>query len=95
MDKWCRYCAHDHAMHTDELGPGCSIVLALITDQAEPIEGLLPEPDDGRFSLPSRMVCLLFRPCERGGCTGDPGAEDRAERVAEVTGYWRSKASAS
>jgi hypothetical protein len=89
MDKWCSYCANDHGMH-DDSGPGCPIIVDLMSVHPEGWrwpEPWLPEPDDGRFFLPSRMVCGMFKPCD--DCGGDPGAEDRVERVAEVTAYWR------
>lgn len=91
---WCAYCVHDHTMHTDE-GGGCDLFLAGAmlagTDDWRWPEAWLPEPDDGRFSLPSRMVCSMFTPCHEGDCTGDPGAGDRSERVVEVTGYWQQR----
>lgn len=90
--RWCAYCVHDHDMHT-EAGGGCDLFLvgAMLAGDADwqwP-EAWLPEPDDGMFSLPSRMVCGQFKPCTEGTCTGDPGAMERAERVAEVTAYWQ------
>ena len=92
MEKWCRYCSRDHGQHTDEPGEadgGCHLILDAMLGNAWP-EAWVPEPDDGRFFLPSRMICSAFTPCEP--CGGDPGAEDRAERVAEVTAYWRERA---
>ena len=93
--KWCAYCVHDHTMHTGE-GGGCDLFMvgAMLagTDDWQWPEAWLPEPDDGTFFLPSRMICALFQPCHEGDCTGDPGAADRAERVVEVTGYWQRKA---
>jgi hypothetical protein len=85
--KWCRHCARDHNIHLDH-GPGCDLFATAFFDEGWP-EGWIPEPDDGRFFLPSRLVCTAFTPCEE--CGGDPGAEDRAERVAEVTAYWRDR----
>jgi hypothetical protein len=85
--KWCRYCANDHTMHgVDPLGPGCGLWAAALIHEWP--EGWIPEPDDGKFYLPSRLVCLAFTPCEP--CGGDPGAGERAERLAEVTEYWKS-----
>lgn len=86
MSKWCNFCARDHEMHT-ETGPGCGLIAASMVDEWP--EGWIPEPDDGQFSLPSRLVCTAFIPCEP--CGGDPFAEPRAERVAEVTAYWRAR----
>ena len=94
MDKWCEHCAHDHDMHLPNMsGPGCSIIASCMLADADDYpeawpEAWLPEPDDGAFSLPSRLVCLHFTPCEP--CGGDPGAEARAERVAEVKAYWEA-----
>ena len=96
--KWCDYCAHDHMMHgTDGHGPGCDILIGYMLgvhdkDWRWP-EAWLPEPDDGQFALPSRMCCLMFTPCEP--CGGDPGELERAERVAQVEAYWRSRWSRS
>lgn len=87
IDKWCRYCARDHEVHT-ETGPGCGLMTTAMFGDEWP-EGWVPEPDDGRFFLPSRMVCMAFTPCE--DCGGDPGADARAERVAEVTAYWAGR----
>ena len=95
--KWCAFCVHDHDMHGDNPMGGCELFLvgALYVgwhpDWQWP-EAWLPEPDDGQFFLPSRMVCGMFKPCTKGDCTGDPGAAERAERVAEVTAYWKGKA---
>lgn len=92
MGKWCDYCANDHGMHADLNEPYCPIIGAAMLAQDYPAdwpEAWLPEPDDGSFSLPSRMVCASFQPCTNEGCHGDPGAIDRAERVTEVTAYWR------
>ena len=93
MDAWCRYCANDHTSHIGEYSDGgCHVVLWMMTAEQNDTfpECLLPEPDDGKFALPSRMVCTLFAPCEP--CGGDPGAADRAQRVAEVVAYWKERA---
>lgn len=90
---WCDYCAHDHGIHADTV-PGCDLVLnSMIAEKGEAVnvEAWVAEPDDGRFFLPSRMICLRFEPCHQGSCTGDPGAVERAERVAEVQAYWRDR----
>ena len=93
-DAWCEHCVHDHDMHgPDGSGPGCDImlgqVIATYNDYPEAWpEAWLPEPDDGQHFLPSRLVCLHFSPCEP--CGGDPGARERAERVAEVKAYWEA-----
>lgn len=93
MSRWCAYCFHDHSMHDpDPEGPGCEIVTYLMLGEGHAPEALIPEPDDGRFALPSRMVCTRFEPCTEQDCKGDPGAEARAERVAGVTEYWRTRA---
>lgn len=92
--KWCRYCARDHGVHDYgdgfETGPICDLLTANMSARTWP-EAWIPEPDDGRFFLPSRMCCTAFTPC--APCGGDPGADDRAERVAEVTAYWRERES--
>ena len=85
MGAWCRHCTHDHAMHNGEYGPGCELIVNAYLDGPWP-EAWLPEPDDGRFFLPSRLICNRFAPCDP--CGGDPGTADRAERIAEVTAYW-------
>lgn len=101
MAKWCTYCARDHAMHMERGDDGewhecgdpadaCRLILASMCGEWP--EGWIPEPDDGSFSLPSRLICTAFTPCEP--CGGDPGAEARAERVAEVTVYWRDRGAA-
>lgn len=98
MDKWCRYCVHDHSMHgPNPQGPGCMLILNAMCppDDFQWPEAWLPEPDDGRFFLPSRMVCGMFTACHDDGCTGDPGADDRADRVNEVTEYWIERRRAS
>lgn len=90
MDKWCNYCARDHGMHRGNGGdPMCGLIGSAMLGGDEWPEGWIPEPDDGQFYLPSRMVCTAFTPCEP--CGGDPGAEARAERVAEVAAYWKAR----
>ena len=91
MDKWCGYCKRDHEMHGDNPSGGCSIILSHMVDHDVWPEAWLPEPDDGEFYLPSRMVCLAFESCTESGCNGDPGATDRLERLAEVTAYWQGR----
>lgn len=95
MSKWCAFCVHDHTSHDGTYTDGgCTIVLWMMTAEswsAYP-ECLIPEPDDGSFSLPSRMVCTKFQPCTEGRCEGDPGADDRVERVQQVIAYWRERA---
>lgn len=86
MGAWCRYCERDHEMHNDGPGPGCEIIASAMVDHDYWPEAWLPEPDDGHFFLPSRLVCGAFTPCN--DCGGDPGATERAERVAEVRAYW-------
>lgn len=90
MDKWCQYCANDHDIHTGD-GGGCDLIVQsmVMGDDWRWPDAWLPEPDDGKFYLPSRMVCGMFTPCEP--CGGDPGAEDRKERVAQVQVYWRNR----
>jgi hypothetical protein len=93
---WCAYCVHDHDVthRTEASGTGCSLLILVDLDNFDDggwPEAWIPEPDDGSFSLPSRLICGMFTPCTRDSCTGDPGAADRAERVAEVTAYWRSR----
>lgn len=95
MSKWCDYCAHDHASHDETYNPDglCQVIgLAMVERPFRWPEVWLPEPDDGSFSLPSRLICGQFEACTKGDCTGDPGAEERAERVVEVTAYWRDRA---
>lgn len=93
--KWCDYCAHDHGLHQgggDQ--PMCDLVFnSMVHEPGQPLnpEVWIAEPDDGRFFLPSRMICLRFTPCHGEGCSGDPGAVDRAQRVAEVKAYWRDR----
>jgi hypothetical protein len=93
-DKWCGYCVHDHDMHTGD-GGGCELFLvgAMLagTDEWRWPEAWLPEPDDGQFALPSRMICAMFKPCNKGDCMGDPGAEPRTKQITEVTAYWRNR----
>ena len=88
--KWCAYCVHEHEVHEGR-GPGCEIVCSVLLvrhgiDWRWP-EPWVPEPDDGENHLPSRLICGQFEPCAE--CGGDPEADTRAERVAEVTAYWR------
>jgi hypothetical protein len=98
IDRWCAFCVHDHGMsHNDIIGEGCDLIVTSMLPgfpgrEFPWPEAWLPQPDDGAFSLPSRMVCLQFKACREGECMGDPGAEARAERVAEVTVYWRDRA---
>lgn len=94
MDKWCAYCVHDHEVHAGG-GPGCGIICSALlagggNEWCWP-EAWLPEPDDGTYAVVPRVICGQFEPCTHGGCTGDPGADARAERVAEVTVYWRDR----
>lgn len=87
MAKWCHHCDRDHGMHNGGEERGCDLILMSMVDKWP--EGWIPEPDDGHYKLPSRLVCTAFTPCEP--CGGDPGAEERAERVAEVTTYWKGR----
>ena len=89
MSKWCRFCANDHGMHNGgDTEPMCDIIgMAMLREW--PGEAWLPEPDDGRFALPSRLCCLSFKAC--GECGGDPGAEDRQTRIDEVRSYWNGQ----
>lgn len=93
---WCDYCVHDHGMHEGQgEQPMCQLVLnSMIHVADEPLnpEAWVAEPDDGVYFLPSRMICLRFKPCHEGGCEGDPGEHDRAIRVSEVQAYWRERA---
>jgi hypothetical protein len=89
MNCWCNYCARDHSMHADNGEGGCDLILAAMFGDDDWPEGWIPEPDDDRFFLPSRLICTAFTPCEP--CGGDPGADDRGERVAEVTAYWKDR----
>jgi hypothetical protein len=90
MSKWCAYCTHDHEQHPGGSGDGGCMVLshAYFPEDFPWPEAWLPEPDDGRSFLPSRLICSMFEPCTQGACCGDPGAADRADRVAEVQGFW-------
>lgn len=92
MAKWCEYCVHDHGAHDQSYDPGtcCDLIgNSMVQRPFQWPEAWLPEPDDGSFSMPSRLCCLAFKPCTNGGCTGDPGEEARAGRVLEVQRYWR------
>lgn len=81
MGAWCSYCDL-----CDE-DAGCDLLLhAFLPDEIPWPEAWLPEPT-GEHHLPSKMVCLAFQP----GPEGDPGAEDRAERIEEVQNYWRTR----
>lgn len=87
---WCEHCTHDHAAHDPalDLSDGCQVILWMLVRG----EGM-PDPEcliDGLGSGPNRMICTRFEPCTDGACTGDPEAEVRAERIAEVTEYWRT-----
>lgn len=88
MSRWCSFCVHDHGAHDETYESCCSIIGASMTGEVWP-EAWLPEPDDGSFSLPSRMICGQFMPCSLGDCCGDPSPVGRAEQVAEVTAYWK------
>ena len=97
MGNWCDHCARDHACHDPggDHSKGCDLILlAMLPDfPCEDFpwpEAWLPEPDDGKFQLPSRLSCAAFSPCTEGTCEGDPYSEIRAEQVAEVTAYWRA-----
>lgn len=90
MDRWCSFCSKDHGMHDESGTPMCGILVEAMLGDSHPAEWV-PEPDDGRFSLPSRMICTAFAPCTTGACEGDPGADERAQRVDEVTVYWRDR----
>lgn len=94
MSKWCEFCVHDHGMHdgVDRPEDGCDLILQAMLDHEFWPEAWLPEPDDGSFFLPSRMICGQFSPCTEGNCTGDPGADERAQRIADVTAYWQAVA---
>ncbi len=88
MSSWCSHCANDHGMHDGSDDPTCQIIgFAMFGEW--PGEAWLPEPDDGRFALPSRLCCLAFKPCVP--CGGDPGESDRAQRIEEVTAYWSAR----
>lgn len=80
MYAWC-----DHCVRCRDGDADCDLLLAAFLPDDYPWpEAWLPEPDDGPGSLPSRLVCLAFTP----GPAGDPGADERADRIAEVTAYW-------
>lgn len=88
QSAWCDHCARDHQMHgPDGAGPGCDLLMTVLLEEWP--EGWIPEPDDGHYYLPSRLCCTAFTPCEP--CGGDPGAEERAARLAEVTTYWKAR----
>lgn len=91
FESWCAYCTHDHGMtHHEGCGDGCPIILDQMVNVGPEWrwpEAWLPEPT-GEFWLPSKLICGQFEPCTQQGCEGDPGADERAERVAEVTAYW-------
>lgn len=90
QSRWCEHCAHDHEIHTDR-GPGCDVYLqAMVSGFTDWPECWLPEPDDGEFFMPSRLVCQQFTPCEQDGCNGDPYPETRGEIVAEVRRFWQT-----
>jgi len=92
---WCDYCVHDHGQHMENWSDGCELVLnSLVHESGQPLnpEAWVAEPDDGQFFLPSRMICLRFKPCYEDGCEGDPGEQDRALRVDQVQAYWRERA---
>jgi hypothetical protein len=98
MACWCDVCTHDHSAHTGEYDPaGCCDVIGVSmlpefpSDEFPWPEAWLPQPDDGRFSLPSRLVCGMFEPCTKGACCGDPGADERPGRVEATTAYWASR----
>jgi len=92
---WCDYCVYDHGQHMENWSDGCELVLnSLVHESGQPLnpEAWVAEPDDGQFFLPSRMICLRFKPCYEDGCEGDPGEQDRALRVDQVQAYWRKRA---
>ena len=90
MSAWCEHCTYDHGLHNGNgVEPMCPIIGSSMFDRPfQWPEAWLPEPDDGKFFLPSRLVCLHFEACEP--CGGDPGADERAVRIAEVKAYWES-----
>lgn len=97
MWRWCEFCVHDHDIsHAGANGDtGCDLILNAMLPEFPSAEipwpeAWLPEPDDGSFALPSRMVCGQFSACTRGECAGDPGEAERAERMVEVREYWRT-----
>lgn len=89
MDKWCAYCVHDHGAHDDTYDDTCRVILEAMTADHDKFDAgeAWVAPDKPGY-LPSRMICTLFEPCHKGDCGGDPGAEARAERVAEVMSFW-------
>ncbi len=92
---WCDYCVYDHGQHMENWSDGCELVLnSLVHESGQPLnpEAWVAEPDDGQFFLPSRMICLRYKPCHEDGCEGDPGEHDRALRVDQVQVYWRQRA---
>lgn len=59
IDVACRNCRHDHSMHDNGPGPGCSIYsAALAADAGDPFPAW-PYVDD-HFA----MACSLFDPCQ-------------------------------
>jgi hypothetical protein len=91
MSKWCTYCEHDHNIHTMGSGPGCDFILDAMLRKPVDHEAWIAEPDDGQFYLPSRMICVAFKPCNKDECQGDPAPDARATRITEVTTYWRNR----
>lgn len=90
QSRWCDLCVHDHGMHTDS-GPGCDVYGGvLLSDFEDWPECWLPEPDDGRSTLPSRLVCQQFEPCSEDDCEGDPYEVTRSEIAVEVREYWEA-----
>lgn len=86
--RWCEVCTHDHSMHgPDPEGPGCMILVGSMVGDPWP-EAWLPEPDDGEFHLPSRMICGSFQPCTDDACDGDEWPDVRAALVASTTAWW-------
>lgn len=78
MATWCEHCGLCEE--------GCDLQLAaFLPDEFPWPEAWLPEPT-GEHHLPSKMICLAFTPSP----VGDPGADDRAERIKEVTDYWKA-----
>jgi hypothetical protein len=84
MDVWCNHCAHDHAMHNDGNGPGCGVVIHMMTSDEWP-EAIMPEPP-GEFHLPPLHLCGMFTPCT--SCGGDPLADVRSNVIAHTTQAW-------
>jgi hypothetical protein len=99
MSVWCEFFNHDHSItHGDPAatGEGCQIMLHAVADSNDEWrwpEAWLPEPR-GSFSLPSRLICGQFQPCEQGTCDGDPHADTRSAIVAETTDWWMQNARA-